>query len=293
MTANLRLAVTSDLHWGIREAGDSATRALVSFLETVSPDVILLSGDVGADNDFGPCLELFDHLTCRKALVPGNHDVWVRSDDPRGDSFRVYSEHLPALSASHGFHYLDNSPLLLPEADLAIAGSMNWYDYSWSIDELRRLFPDELDRLQSKRFTRGKHNDANYVRWQFDDPGFTERVVTRLREHLKTALASVGHVIVMTHHPALYGLNFPRTEPPTSLDGLLWDAFAGNRSLEQLLTEFQDRIPLVFSGHTHRERENTLGPIRGYNIGGDYHFKRLLLVDWPGGTVEAHTFGEA
>src|SRR5271155_4769279 len=113
MTANLRLAVTSDLHWGIRETGDNATRALVSFLETISPDVILLAGDVGADNDFGPSLELFDHLTCHKALVPGNHDIWVRSDDPRGDSFRVYSEHLPALCAAHGFHYLDAGPLLL------------------------------------------------------------------------------------------------------------------------------------------------------------------------------------
>jgi 3',5'-cyclic AMP phosphodiesterase CpdA len=293
MTAKLRLAVTSDLHWGIRPTGDTATRALVSFLESVSPDAILLAGDVGADNDFGPCLELFDHFNCPKALVPGNHDIWVRSDDPRGDSFRVYSEHLPALCAAHGFHYLDAGPLLLPEADLAIAGSMNWYDYSWSIDELRRLFPDELDRLRSKRFTRGKHNDGNYVRWQFDDPGFTGQVVATLREHLRTALATVGHALVVTHHPAFYGLNFPRTEPPTSLDGLLWDAFAGNRLLEQLLTEYQDRIPLVFCGHTHRERENMLGPIRGYNIGGDYHFKRLLLVDWPGGTVEAHTFGEA
>jgi len=47
----------------------------------------------------------------------------------------------------------------------------------------------------------------------------------------------------------------------------------------------------VFSGHTHRARTSTLGKIRGYNIGGDYHFKRLLLVDWPAGTVTAHVFG--
>ena len=33
-------------------------------------------------------------------------------------------------------------------------------------------------------------------------------------------------------------------------------------------------------------------PDRGYNIGGDYHYKRLLLLDWPAGTVEEHVFGD-
>jgi hypothetical protein len=28
-------------------------------------------------------------------------------------------------------------------------------------------------------------------------------------------------------------------------------------------------------------------------VGGDYHFKRLLLVSWPEQTVEAHDFGSA
>ena len=36
----------------------------------------------------------------------------------------------------------------------------------------------------------------------------------------------------------------------------------------------------------------TLGPIRGYNIGGDYKRKRLLLLDWPEMTVTAHEFGD-
>ena len=32
--------------------------------------------------------------------------------------------------------------------------------------------------------------------------------------------------------------------------------------------------------------------IRGYNVGGGYHVKRLLLLDWPTGQVEGLTFGE-
>ena len=79
--------------------------------------------------------------------------------------------------------------------------------------------------------------------------------------------------------------------PPITLDGFLWDALSGNRSLETLLNAHAERIAFAFCGHTHRERENSLGSIRGYNIGGDYHFKRLLRLDWPAGHVEAHTFG--
>jgi predicted phosphohydrolase len=292
MTTRLRLAITADLHWGIRPRGDAATRLLVSFLEAEPPDVLVLAGDVGAAEDFGPCLELFDALPGRKALVPGNHDIWVRGSDARGDSLRVYREHLPALCAAHGFHYLDHGPLLLPEADLALVGSMNWYDYSWSLDRLRRLFPGEDDRLRTKHFTRGRHNDANFVRWPFDDATFTAEVVRTLREDLRAALAVAGRAIVVTHHPPFYGLSFPRPAPPEHLDGLLWDAFSGNQALEDVLREQESRIAFAFCGHTHRARENTLGAIRGYNVGGDYHFKRLLCLDWPDGTVTAHTFGD-
>jgi 3',5'-cyclic AMP phosphodiesterase CpdA len=292
MTTPLRLAITADLHWGIRASGDEATRLLVAHLEAEPPDVLVLAGDVGADRDFAPCLQLFERLTCRKALVPGNHDIWVGANDSRGDSLRVYRDYLPALCSVHGFHYLDRGPLLIPESDLGLVGSMNWYDYSWSIDALRRLFPGDEHRLHSKRFLRGRHNDANYVRWPFDDKSFTATAVATMREHLETALARVGRVIVVTHHPPFYGLTFPRSAPPVHLDGLLWDAFSGNSAMEELLRQHAERVAFAFCGHTHREREANLDATRGYNVGGDYHFKRLLRLDWPVGKIETHTFGD-
>ena len=42
------------------------------------------------------------------------------------------------------------------------------------------------------------------------------------------ALRSVSRAIVITHHPAFSGLNFPETGPPT-VDRMLWRAFSGNR----------------------------------------------------------------
>jgi 3',5'-cyclic AMP phosphodiesterase CpdA len=292
MTAKLRLAFTADLHWGIRSEGDAATRRLIEFLQAQPPDLLVLAGDVGAGDEFGACLVRFADLPCRKALVPGNHDIWVQETDARGDSLHVYRHHLPQLCATYGFHYLDSGPLLLPEAELALAGSINWYDYSWSLDLLRLQVPDWEDRLRSKRFSRGRHNDARFVRWPLDDSRFTAEVVAALAGHLQEALARSGRVIVVTHHPPFYGLNFPRLTTPASLDALLWDAFSGNRAVEALLAGHAARIPFAFCGHTHRARENTFHGIRGYNIGGDYHFKRLLLLDWPAGDVEAHVFGD-
>jgi predicted phosphohydrolase len=292
MARPLRLAITADLHWGIRPSGDAATRQLVDFLQARPPDVLVLAGDVGAGNDFEPCLALFDSLACKKALVPGNHDIWVEADDVRGDSLHLYQKWLPQQAANHGFHYLDRGPLLLPEADLGLVGSINWYDYSWTIDSLKAHVPDWEYRLQTKSFTRGRHNDARFVRWPQDDGRFTQQVARILERHVQAALDRVGRIFVITHHPAFQGLSFPRPLEPANIDGLLWEAFSGNRLVEEILTRYQDRIPLAFSGHTHRERENQLGAIRGLNIGGDYHFKRLLLVDWPAGAVEAQVFGE-
>jgi 3',5'-cyclic AMP phosphodiesterase CpdA len=289
MTASLRVAVTADLHWGPNPAGNAATLRLRDFLRDKPPDILILAGDIGAGDEFAPCLDLFADIPGRKAAVPGNHDIWVTSDDPRGDSLKVYQELLPRLCATAGFAYLDAGPLLIPEADLALVGSINWYDYSWALEELRQRFPGEEDRLRSKIFTRGRHNDARFVRWPLDDVRFTAQVVAAFEQQLSAALQQAAQAMVIVHHPPFFGLNVPRDGTP-SLDRLLWEAFSGNTAMEQVLQRHAERIPFAFCGHTHRARENTLGPIRGYNVGSDYSFKRLLILDWPAGTVEEHTF---
>lgn len=287
------IALTADLHYGTRHsAGQHATYELLQDLQSNPPDLLILAGDIGAGDEFERCLSMFDDLPGQKALTPGNHDIWVRPDDERGDSLRVYREHLPRLAANHGFHYLDAEPLVLPDLNLAVVGSINWYDYSWGQDKLPALAPDWQDRLRTKRFTRGRHNDANYVRWNLDDVRFTHSVVTTLESHLERAFKWVPSAVVVTHHPPFRGLNYPKAEP-IGLDGWLWEAFSGNSTLERVLERNAARIPFAFCGHTHHARESRLGSIRGINIGGDYHFKRLVRLEWPTGTVRTSQFGEA
>lgn len=288
----MRIAVTADLHWGHNRLGDEATRLLHQQLAAAPPDLLLLGGDVGAGDHFEACLQLFADLPCRKAVVPGNHDLWVMPDDDRGDSLYVYEHFLPELCRAHVYHYLDAGPLVFPEAGLAVVGSVNWYDYSWSLARMRAEVPNWQWHLEHKAFTRGRHNDGRFVRWSTDDVDFTRRVVATLEQHLDEGLARAERALVLTHHPAFHGITFPRTAPAQGLDELLWDALSGNSAMEEVLRRHADRVALIFSGHTHRATEAMLGAARGFNIGGDYHFKRLLVIDWPEGSIETHIFGD-
>src|SRR5262249_7185531 len=195
------VAVTADLHWGHRH-GARPTLLLVEYLRSRPPDLLVLAGDLGSGAHFEDCLRLFADLPCAKALVPGNHDLWVPRQAAH-DSLAVYERLLPEACARHAFHYLDAGPLLLPQADLALVGSINWYDYSWVLEGLRRHFPGEEGRLRTKRFERGRHNDAVYIRWPLDDVSFTARVVGAFARHLEEALARGSRGIVVAHRPAV------------------------------------------------------------------------------------------
>jgi predicted phosphohydrolase len=288
----MRIAVTADLHFGHNRLGDEATQLLLQHLQSQPPDLLLLGGDIGTDDHFEACLQLFRDLPCPKALVPGNHDLWVADNDHRGDSQHVYGHCLPDLCKRHDYHYLDQGPLMLPDAGLAIVGSINWYDYSWSLERMKAEVPDWQWHLQNKAFTRGRHNDGRFIQWDTDDVRFTAQRVAKIDEHLTHALDQVESVLVMTHHPAFRALSFPRPIPAQGLDALLWEALSGNVGLEVVLQKHAARIPIILSGHTHRDVEAQLGPARGFNIGGDYHFKRMLMIDWPTGAVESFVFGD-
>jgi predicted phosphohydrolase len=288
----MSIAITADLHFGHNRLGDEATQLLLQHLQQQPPDLLLLGGDIGTDEHFAECLQLFRELPGQKALVPGNHDVWVADNDARGDSLNVYQHYLPKLCEQYGYQYLDNGPLILADRNLAIIGSMNWYDYSWSLERMKLEVPNWQWHLEHKAFSRGRHNDGRFVRWKSDDVSFTRQIVAACEQQLTQALEQVEHAVVMTHHPAFHGLSFPRTTPAQGLDELLWEALSGNRSLELVLEKYAERIPLIVSGHTHRDAEAQLGTARGFNIGGDYHFKRMLMFDWPAGTIETHIFGD-
>ncbi len=286
----MKLAITADLHWGHRK-GNEPTRQLAARLQQQPPDILLIAGDIGTGIMFEQCLQLFADLPCLKALVPGNHDIWVSQEELQYDSLDLYQTLLPEVARRLGFRYLDRDPLLVSD-ELAIVGSINWYDYSWGIEGLRRLHPGEEGRLKTKRFTRGRHNDGVFVRWPTNDIEFTARVVATLEQQLAAVAPRAKQLIVMTHHPPIYDLGFPQTLPLVELDALLWDSLCGNASIEALLSRYAAKIAYLFCGHTHRSRQTVWKGVRGYNVGSDYPSKRLLWLDWDTGEMTAEEFAD-
>ena len=51
---------------------------------------------------------------------------------------------------------------------------------------------------------------------------------------MEETLWQVSRVIVVTHHPAFRGLNFPDPGGPPHLDRMLWRAFSGNTAMVAL-----------------------------------------------------------
>lgn len=270
----MRLAVTADLHWKHSAPGDRATRALAQKVAELAPEVLILAGDVGTGEHFGDCLALFSGLGAARIVLPGNHDIWTNRPAPA--SLALYEEELPQIAAAHGFHYLDAAPWLSPDGREAIAGSMNWYDYSYAPSELLEEFPEAPAMFERKLFPRGRHNDGQFVRLGMTDAEFTGQVVERFRAQLESLPASVERIVVVQHHPPVPELFYPSNRD--SVEGRFWLAYTGNRRMEEAVMA-DPRVATIICGHTHAARAEWRDGRRCLNVGGDYGWKRLLLLD--------------
>lgn len=276
------LAFTADLHLGLSRDGDDAVAALVRYLKALKPNGIFIAGDLGEGDAFARALDLLAPLAARVGVTPGNHDIWRRDG---GDSRDLYERVLPLLCEERGVHYLDQAPLLLTP-DLAVVGSMNWYDYSYADPAVKKLYPQAQSYYRRKLFPNGLHNDGRFVRLGVSDYRWTTELVRRLATQLRELPESVGDVILVAHHPPLRPLFYP--EEPRGVMGQFWLAYTGNRRMERLVKS-DARIRFAVCGHVHAASEWRGDRLHGVNIGGDYHFKRLLLLDtttWRTRSVE-------
>jgi predicted phosphohydrolase len=270
----VRLAVTADLHWGISKAGDKSSRALAAYVRELSPDAFAIAGDVGEGARLRECLRLFADLRCVRLVVPGNHDLWTRA--PLSSSLDIYEQRLPRTAAEEGWTYLDQAPYLTRHGREAVVGSINWYDYSFADPALAEEIPGVEQMYREKRFPRGVHNDGRFVRlWQTDEE-FTGRVVDRFRQHLDALPASVQSVVVVQHHPPVRELFYPTALE--SVEQRVWLAYTGNRRMQDAVLS-DPRVTTILCGHTHAHCAAEVQGRRCRNIGGDYDFKRLLLLD--------------
>jgi hypothetical protein len=195
--------------------------------------------------------------------------------------------------AGAGWRWLCDEPFV--QDDVAIVGSLGWYDYSFAQAELgipRRFYeakvsPGTARRLPSlaRLFERqddisphameviARWNDGRFVRLGRSDEQFLDELLETLRRQLE-GLRQVPSVTAVVHH-----LPFAEHLPPSH--SAQWDfakAYLGSGRIGELLQQF-DNVTRLYCGHSHFPAEARPGRIHAINIGSGYRWKTYVAAE--------------
>jgi hypothetical protein len=259
-------------------------------MNSVDADALLLVGDTaGSQGDaLERCLSRFE-FAGPKLFVAGNHELWTLE----GDSHSIFTEELPRRVRAMGWHWLENQPYIA--GDVAIVGSIGWYDYSFAWPALgipRRFYAAKISPGAAERFTEfaplfsqtddlspealqiiARWNDGRFVKLGRSDDAFLDELLAAMETQLR-AVSQMPQVVVATHCVPLAGLL-----PPTGRSQ--WDfarAYLGSERMGDLILRFPN-VRQILCGHSHFPMELTIGPVRAINIGSGYREKKYRLIE--------------
>ena len=285
----MRLLITADLHFNHRGSRPLAEQ-LIAEMNRAGGDVLLVVGDTAAadGDDLERCLGMFKFAGPR-LFVAGNHELWTR----REDSHRIFVEEMPRRVRELGWQWLQSDPFV--KDDLAIVGSIGWYDYAFAPPELgipRRFYeqkvsPGAVARLgefqsllertddipPAGQELLARWNDGKFVKLHRTDEDFLNELLGVLGEQLQSS-SKARTVVAAIHH-----VPFEQLLPP--LGNRQWDfarAFLGSPRLGELLLAFPN-VRHVFCGHSHFPRQLHISHINAINIGSGYRHKAFRSID--------------
>jgi 3',5'-cyclic AMP phosphodiesterase CpdA len=279
----MRLLVTADLHYN-HPKSKALADDLIDAMNAAGGDVLLLVGDTAAaDGDaLERCLARF-RFSGPKLFVPGNHELWTAGPD----SHVLYSQTLPRRVREMGWQWLEAEPFVA--GDVAIVGSLGWYDYSFAqpslgiprrfyahkvspgaaerYAEFAHLFERTDDISQHARETIARWNDGKFAKLGMPDEQFLAELLGRLERQLES-VGPARHVIAAVHH-------LPFRELLPSPRNAQWDfakAYLGSGRIGETLLRFPN-VRHVYCGHSHLAVEAKVGNLHAINIGSGYRWK--------------------
>ena len=285
----MRILLTADLHYNHPRSRPLADK-LIDDMNRAGGDVLVLIGDTATHEGdlLEQCLSRF-RFSGPKLIVAGNHELWTLG----GDSYTLFTEELPRRCRALGWQWIETDPFVT--RDLAIVGTMGWYDYSFAqasleipirfyehkvspgaaayLDGYKHLL-DNVDDVSPRALQIvARWNDGRYVKLHRGDREFLVELTDRLDRQLAD-VAHVKDVIAVTHH-----LPFAELLPPPRT--AQWDfakAYLGAAPLGRTLLKHA-HCRHAFCGHSHFLAEATVGHVAAVNIGSGYRWKTFKTLD--------------
>jgi 3',5'-cyclic AMP phosphodiesterase CpdA len=286
----MRLLATADLHFNHHHSRPLAERLIEQINGEQNIDALLLIGDTASAEPavLEECLGRFTFAGA-KLFVPGNHELWTRD----GDSYALLNTELPQRVAAAGWHWLQDRPFVM--GNVAIVGSIGWYDYSFACDDLgipRRFYEHKISPAAASQFPEYLHlldqaddvpahameifarwNDGRFIRLGRSDEAFLEELLAKLTAQLES-LAGAEKIVAAVHHLPFHGL-------VPQVAGAQWQfarAFLGSERIGQTLLRFAN-VRYILCGHSHFPRELEIEGRKVISIGSGYRHKVFRIID--------------
>jgi len=287
----MRILLTADLHYN-HPRSKALAEDLIDQMNADGGDVLAVIGDTAvADGDaLEQCLSRFT-FTGPKLFVAGNHELWTHGPD----SDAIFTDTLPRRIRDLGWHWLETDPFVA--GDVAIVGSIGWYDYSFAMPSLGipdRFYAGKISPGAAERFTQhaklfettddispaarelvARWNDGKFVKLHRSDEAFLQEILDRLADQL-TALSGKRRVVACVHHLPFRDL----LPPPHSAQWDFAKAFLGSERIGQVLLKFPNVLD-VFCGHSHLPMTASIGNVDAVNIGSGYRWKTYKVLEIP------------
>jgi predicted MPP superfamily phosphohydrolase len=286
----MRLLFTADLHYNHLRSKPLADE-LIDDMNRAGGDVLVVIGDTATHEGdaLEQCLSRFK-FPGPKLIVAGNHELWTHGDD----SYALFTEEFPRRCRALGWQWLETDPFII--TDLAIVGTVGWYDYSFAQASLEiplrfyehkispgaaaylggsyaHLIQDADDLSPHALNIVARWNDGRYVKLHRSDRDFLGELTERLDQQLASA-AHVKNVIAVTHH-----LPFTELLPPSRT--AQWDfakAYLGAASLGRTLLKYEN-VRHAYCGHSHFPAAADVKHLTAVNIGSGYRWKTFKTLE--------------
>ncbi|MCB1192801.1 MAG: metallophosphoesterase [Leptospiraceae bacterium] len=264
----MKIAYLSDIH--------TDAKINLKFLEPVileikkaDPDIFILAGDITHKiNILLQTLQLFDTILCPKLAIPGNHDIWSTTEIT---SFQKHEKILPEIFSQFGWHWLPGNPYKLSE--LAIVGTMGWYDYSFR----HKKADISLQTYRSKRHGDFVWMDGVYGKWEKNEKKWSDsEILDWLLEIAEKDILSVKDfqtIVFVSHHIPLEDILYQNL-PITKYSFLR--AYMGSEKIGHLILKYPG-IKYVICGHRHIATNTKVGKIKCYSNPLGYPRERNLF----------------